>query len=281
MFKIMGGFILMTSLLGPITCGPSSETNAEKLSRIEVSSKYDAPIRVSQRTIADMRKEENADVMRSMIFPTVSILKNNQEIGSGFMIKHKGKFVVITARHCVISTKEVDEAKDMSADLMQIAKRKKIEIGVHSGNISQKFNVEVRYVGFKHDWIILTMLDPKLQYPVGDTKLEVNIKRYAAKLASKETLKKIKMFRPVYVIGRPLGLEHYVLTKGVISGGNDGLLGISAEVVPGNSGGPVFDAETHEVIGVVVSVISNGFQIYPHIGYAEKIENVIAILDLL
>lgn len=55
---------------------------------------------------------------------------------------------------------------------------------------------------------------------------------------------------PVLVVGSPLGLEQSVVT-GIISAFRDDHIQISAPLNPGNSGGPVVDADG-EVIGVAV-----------------------------
>jgi S1-C subfamily serine protease len=70
------------------------------------------------------------------------------------------------------------------------------------------------------------------------------------------------LFNPVYAIGCSLGLNPRP-AQGIISAINlrtEGLrksashIEISAPIVPGNSGGPVYDARTYEVIGIAVWV---------------------------
>lgn len=63
-----------------------------------------------------------------------------------------------------------------------------------------------------------------------------------------------KVGKDVYVIGNPLELD-YTLTRGVVSGlrlaGGITLLQTDAALNPGNSGGPILDAETGQVLGIV------------------------------
>jgi len=57
----------------------------------------------------------------------------------------------------------------------------------------------------------------------------------------------------VFVIGSPLGVKEFrlYLTTGIV-GSVDGLIFVTADVNPGNSGGPLFN-ERGEVVGVVVA----------------------------
>jgi S1-C subfamily serine protease len=79
-----------------------------------------------------------------------------------------------------------------------------------------------------------------------------------AKLAKKDYVP--YLFTPIYAVGCSLGLNprpsQGILTS--ISGYPCSSVAdfweISAPILPGNSGGPVFDAQTHEVIGIAVWV---------------------------
>lgn len=65
---------------------------------------------------------------------------------------------------------------------------------------------------------------------------------------------KIKTLTPVIAIGFPLGMAS--VTNGTVSNPNvQGLIAVNANVNPGNSGGPLIDADTGLVIGVVVGTI--------------------------
>jgi len=82
---------------------------------------------------------------------------------------------------------------------------------------------------------------------------------YCAKLANKNYVP--YLFTPVYAVGCSLGLPPRP-SQGILTVINnpDNLRSsasnweISAPILPGNSGGPVFDANTHEVIGIAVWV---------------------------
>ncbi len=61
------------------------------------------------------------------------------------------------------------------------------------------------------------------------------------------------LFTPVWAIGCSLGLPPRP-SQGIISVINEDHWEITAPILPGNSGGPVYDARTYEVIGIAVWV---------------------------
>ncbi|MFH1226682.1 MAG: S1C family serine protease, partial [Planctomycetota bacterium] len=79
---------------------------------------------------------------------------------------------------------------------------------------------------------------------------------YSAILAPKDYTP--YLFSPVYAVGCSLGLKVRP-SYGIISVIEDSYWGISAPILPGNSGGPVYDSKTFEVIGIAVWVnVHNG-----------------------
>jgi S1-C subfamily serine protease len=68
------------------------------------------------------------------------------------------------------------------------------------------------------------------------------------------------LFTPVWVVGCSLGLNPRP-SEGIITAITYDSWEISAPVLPGNSGGPVFDAGTHELIGIAVWVRLYGDQL--------------------
>jgi hypothetical protein len=79
-----------------------------------------------------------------------------------------------------------------------------------------------------------------------------------AKLASKDYVP--YLFNPVWVVGCSLGLAPRP-SSGCISVIGGFSWEITAPVLPGNSGGPVYDAGTHELIGIAVWVRLYGDQL--------------------
>lgn len=82
------------------------------------------------------------------------------------------------------------------------------------------------------------------------------VQTYSAKLAPNDY--KYYLFTPVYAVGCSLGLPPRP-SSGILSALGDSAVEISAPILPGNSGGPVYDGQTYQVIGIAVWVkIYNG-----------------------
>jgi S1-C subfamily serine protease len=77
------------------------------------------------------------------------------------------------------------------------------------------------------------------------------VKTYSAKLAPKDYTPYI--FTPIYTVGCSLGLLPRP-SNGIITVVDKDHWEVSSPVLPGNSGGPVFDGRTYEVIGIAVWV---------------------------
>jgi S1-C subfamily serine protease len=79
---------------------------------------------------------------------------------------------------------------------------------------------------------------------------------YFARLAPRDYT--YYLFTPVYAVGCSLGLSPRP-SSGILSALSASVVEITAPILPGNSGGPVFDAKTYEVIGIAVWVkVYNG-----------------------
>jgi len=74
---------------------------------------------------------------------------------------------------------------------------------------------------------------------------------YSARLAPKDYTPFV--FSPVVTVGCSLGLPPRP-SEGIITVVTEDHWEVSSPILPGNSGGPVFDSNTHEVIGIVVWV---------------------------
>ncbi len=94
-----------------------------------------------------------------------------------------------------------------------------------------------------------------------------------AALATRERLGNIHIFDRVYAVGCPLGNDP-IPTPGEISTYNHNVDGISywminAPTYIGNSGGGIFDANTHELLGIFSKIYTHGAlrpTIVPHMG---------------
>lgn len=92
------------------------------------------------------------------------------------------------------------------------------------------------------------------------------------------------LFTPVYAVGCSLGLmsrpsQGIITSLGGLCGSVADNWEISAPILPGNSGGPVYDANTHELIGIAVWVRVYGGQLITTMGGVVPIQTVYEFLD--
>jgi S1-C subfamily serine protease len=99
---------------------------------------------------------------------------------------------------------------------------------------------------------------------------------FPAKLASKDYVP--YLFAPVWVVGCSLGLNPRP-SSGHISAICGFSWEVSAPVLPGNSGGPVYTADTHELIGIAVWVRLYGDQLVTTMAGIVPISEVYDFLD--
>jgi len=112
--------------------------------------------------------------------------------------------------------------------------------------------------------------------------------RNVARLASRETLRSVRVFTPIYAVGCPLGHDP-LPTLGEVATLNKEVNGehfwmMNAPTIFGNSGGGVFHRETRELIGVSVMVCTYDGAVstpVPHLGIMVSLETVYDWLDSL
>ena len=107
-----------------------------------------------------------------------------------------------------------------------------------------------------------------------------------AKLAPRERLNDVSIFEQIYAVGCPLGNDP-IPTFGEIADTHHAVDGqhywmISAPTYIGNSGGGVFDAETHELLGIFTKIYTHGTlrpTVVPHMGLATPLPAIYDWLD--
>ncbi len=158
---------------------------------------------------------------------------------TGFLVK---KDVIATAGHCVNEENVTDlcfvfgfKMKDASTPITQVPNQ---NIYKGAAIISK---VENRRTG--SDWALIKL----------DRKVEG---QRVAKLSGQA----IYLEQPVYIIGHPLGLPLKVAPGAHVCDISKTCFVADLDVYSGNSGTPVFDSETHIVIGIVVSGHSRDFR---------------------
>lgn len=96
---------------------------------------------------------------------------------------------------------------------------------------------------------------------------------HGARLASPERLGEVRIFDEIYAVGCPLGNDP-IPTRGEIATCHHDIEGetywmINAPTYIGNSGGGIFDGQTHELLGIFSKIYTHGSlrpTIVPHMG---------------
>ena len=109
---------------------------------------------------------------------------------------------------------------------------------------------------------------------------------HGARLGAREKLGHLQIFDTVYAVGCPLGNDP-IPTVGEIAATNHRVDGqsywmVSAPTYIGNSGGGIFDARTHELVGIFSKIYTHGASrstIVPHMGLATPLPVVYDWLD--
>lgn len=107
-----------------------------------------------------------------------------------------------------------------------------------------------------------------------------------AKLAPRSRLGRVRIFDRVYAVGCPLGNEP-IPTFGEIADTHHVVDGsaywmISAPTYIGNSGGGIFDAQTHELLGIFDKIYTHGTlrpTVIPHMGLVTSLTTIYDWLD--
>ena len=108
-----------------------------------------------------------------------------------------------------------------------------------------------------------------------------------ARLASRERLREIEVFEPIYAVGCPLGNDP-IPTHGQLSDPHHEVDGtnhwmISAPTYIGNSGGGIFHASSDELIGIFSKIYTHGTlrpTVIPHMGLAVPLDEIYDWLEV-
>ncbi len=139
-----------------------------------------------------------------------------QSSASGFLCKINDTKFFVTNIHVI---HDANSLKDIT-----VKTRDNIEVKLTDGFVAQDRDLCI----FRHED------DPKLTY----LDISTDVSRKQSK-------------KPIYVLGYPLGGGTMVKTEGTLKGVGNSLVEIDCAAFKGNSGGPVLDAITNEVIGVL------------------------------
>lgn len=131
-----------------------------------------------------------------------------------------------------------------------------------------------------HDTATLLEFDPTLDVAL----LQMSSSEpysYGASLPSFERLEHAGVFDPIYAVGCPLGNDP-IPTYGEVADtehkvGNEAYWMISAPTYIGNSGGGIFDARTHELLGIFSKIYTHGNlrpTVVPHMGLVTPMDRI-------
>ena len=199
---------------------------------------------------------------RELVGPTVQLAGENS-VGSGVLLASRPSTdgegyttPLLTAWHVVRDIVEGD--LDYPVPTM---------IYMQDGSVDHEFaHILAHDPGLD---IALLLLDRKDPVPHG------------ARLAPRERLAEVRIFDAVYAVGCPLGNDP-IPTPGEIATQHHEVEGenywmINAPTYIGNSGGGIFDADSHELLGIFSKIYTHGAlrpTIVPHMGLATPLESV-------
>ena len=149
---------------------------------------------------------------KRILSQSILIIKGALGAGSGFLVNLNGIPVVITNAHVYTLNKEI-----------KIFNRK-----------GENYKVKNVLVSKDKDLVILDVVLPKTAVP-----LEIN-----------NNIDKLPLNTPISAYGNSLGETIVTIASGKMIGVGPSRIEIDADIVPGNSGGPVLNQKTKLVIGV-------------------------------
>lgn len=240
----------------------------DELVRSALDSGHRAETRLSELEEQAARERDLERRWLDLMGPTVQISGENS-IGSGVLLASRPNATgshdnyLLTAWHVV---------RDVQGDLQHLDMPVPVTIYARDGS---KREVRSRLLRYDAD------VDAALLVLETDERLGVG-----AGLATREELADVSVFRPIYAVGCPLGNDP-IPTLGEISSIQHEVDGrsywmINAPTYIGNSGGGVFDAQSHELLGIFSKIYNYGTArptVVPHMGLVVPLTKIYAWLD--
>ena len=193
---------------------------------------------------------------RELVGPVVQ-LAGDTSVGSGVLLESKedaaqGDYqtLLVTAWHVV---------RDIQGDLSKTDMPVPVNIYDEDGSI-------------RHELAQLMYFDPELDTALLEIRSAEPLEN-GATLAPRRRLDQVRIFDSVYAVGCPLGNDP-IPTHGEIATVDHEVDGehywmINAPTYIGNSGGGIFDSDTHELLGIFSKIYTHGTlrpTIVPHMG---------------
>lgn len=210
------------------------------------------------QTVAQEQDPQDTGVLwDALLGPTVQVT-GRTTVGTGVVVSSYGVDGSTVKAHTQVLT-----AWHVVRDLFSDPSRTDVRVGV-SFYGPDGSSVELKARVLAHD----VRIDVAL-LEVEDTQ----IRAHTVRLPGRERLARVSVFDPVRAVGCPLGNDP-IPTVGEIASthheiGGDTYWMISAPTYIGNSGGGVFDADSHELLGIFSKIYTHGSvrsTIVPHMG---------------
>lgn len=267
----------MQDVLVRETLGESLENMNQDLEQRwqDVSRTLEATVQIAERNrstfdglLRDLQEKRSGDrdvesLWGDLMGPTVQIadestvgsgvLLGSEELGNGRYRTH-----ILTAWHVV---------RDILDDPLDLAQPIPIHVYGTGGKTDQH---DATLIG--HD----ARLDIALLELSSATPFE-----FGASLPSRAHLEECRVFDAIYAVGCPLGNDP-IPTRGEIADTRHSVDGesywmISAPTYIGNSGGGIFDAESHELLGIFSKIYTHGNlrpTVVPHMGLVTPLDTI-------
>jgi len=215
------------------------------------------------------RERDLRRMWRELVGPVVQ-LAGETSIGSGVLLESiqdekAGNYrtYLVTAWHVV---------RDIQGDLSKTDMPVPVNVYAEDGSIQR-------------ETAQLLCFDAQLDAALLELRTPVAFEHGAA-VASQERLGGIRIFDSVYAVGCPLGNDP-IPTDGEIATTQHEVDGetywmINAPTYIGNSGGGIFDSETHELLGIFSKIYTHGTlrpTIVPHMGLVTPMDAIYSWLE--
>ncbi|MBI5365486.1 MAG: trypsin-like peptidase domain-containing protein [Planctomycetes bacterium] len=226
-------------------------------------------------TLAKNLRGDPAALARDLLAPTVQV-RGNGGVGAGTLVYSGAssgaafRSYVLTAFHVVAKsvTKDNKEGKEGAAGKDET--REPVRVRVFRADLGTAEEIEADLISYDEAKDIAVL---KLRSDREFTQV--------AHLASRETIRSLALFNPVYAVGCPLG-HNPMPSPGEITSMTKELNGqrfwmMSAPTIYGNSGGGVYLASGHELIGLssMICVYDNFISLpVPHLGILVPLDSV-------
>jgi len=200
--------------------------------------------------------------------PTVQIA-DESTVGSGVLLESRHMRGDIWQTHILTAWHVVRDIIDSPDDLDESIPLRIYEVDGTNRSASAKLLEYDPRID-----IALLLLESREEFPHG------------ARLASRTRVASLRIFDEVYAVGCPLGNDP-IPTHGEIADTNhlvddDSYWMISAPTYIGNSGGGIFDAKSHELLGIFSKIYTHGNlrpTVVPHMGLVTPLDVIYSWLE--